>query len=283
MPTSPSEEELVQQSRFIFRGNVQKLKAANVADMDAKDKSKSIIVRLDEIIQAPETFANYTGRDVTVKLRGGKKLKVGDRAVFYTNGWIMGDNLAVEEVGHRPIEGAALTFVAATDDPARNLAARDVQERLTSADVVVTGRVASIRIPEDAEESGLVSSALDKPARRSPISEHNPKWREAVVEVADVEKGAHAKKNIVVRFPSSDDVRWYKAPKFYPGQEGVFILHKTQKVSATADERAPATVTDEEAETTDAFTALHPADFQPLKQREQVKTLIKTSPDTDNG
>lgn len=283
MATSKNEEELIQEARFVFKGTVQKLNASNVAEVDAKDKSKTVIVRVDEIIQAPEAFAGYTGSDVTVKLRGGgKKLKVGDAAVFYTNGWIMGENLAVEEVAHRPIEGSALALSTPSDDPAKTLAERDVQKRLSSADVVVTGKVSSIRIPEDAAPSGMMAEATDGTTQHKPVSEHDPEWREAVVEVADVEKGPHAKKNIVVRFPSSDDVRWYKAPKFYPGQEGIFILHKTQEAPATG-ERKMGTVTSEEAETTEAFTALHPADFQPLKKLSQVKTLIEAVPDTDNG
>jgi len=283
MATTKNEEELIDEARFVFKGSVQKLNASNVAEVEAVDKSKTVIVRVDEIIQAPEAFADQIGRDVTVKLRsgGGKKLKAGESAVFYTNGWIMAENLGVEEVAHRPIEAATRAMSAASADPARNLAERDVQKRLSSADVVITGKVSSIRIPEDAQTRGMLSESADGTTQHKPVSEHDPEWREAVVEVADVEKGPHAKKNIVIRFPSSEDVRWYKAPKFVPGQEGIFILHKTQEEPATG-KRAMGTVTSEEAETTEAFTALHPADFQPLKKLTQVKTLMEAAPETDN-
>jgi hypothetical protein len=153
----------------------------------------------------------------------------------------------------------------------------DLQKRLASADVVVKGRVAEIRIPEDAEEPPLVGSAnLEKPARFLPASEHETKWREATVRVAEVLKGTERQKNIVVRFPAEEDARWPQAPKFDTGREGIFVLHKTRKAGDTSEERPPATATDEEAETNaTAYTALHPADFQPLKRLAEIRKLVK--------
>lgn len=286
MPARSSEEELLEQARFIFQGAVRKLKASNMPEIE--DTGRTIIVRVDEIIQAPEALAGYVGREITVKLSKGEKVKQGGQAVFYTNGWLCGETIAVESIGHRAVEAAPLALSATRGrDPARTLADRDLQKRLATADVVVTGRVTSIRLPADAEtgrpsRARRARSAGEEQTRRRPLSEHNPMWCDAVIEVADVEKGSHQKKEIVIRFPSSNDVRWYKAPKFQPGQEGVFILHKTQKPARPARRRVAATVTDEEAETTEAYTALHPEDFQPLQQRAEIKTLIKATPDSDN-
>src|ERR1043165_5249552 len=98
MTDAPSEKELARRASFIVRGTVMKLKASNVAQVEAVDKDKTIIVHVDEIIEAPEGLTDFAGQEVTVKLRGGSRLKVGDHAVFYTNGWIRAENLAVEEV-----------------------------------------------------------------------------------------------------------------------------------------------------------------------------------------
>lgn len=294
MPANANEEELLKQARFVFKGTVQKLKAANVSGVDKKDRA--VIVRVDEVVQAPETLGDYTGQDVTVILGDGEKLKAGQRAVFYTNATIFEENIGVELVGHRDMEGPALALGADFREPAVNLAKQQMKERLETADVVVTGKVSSVRLPEDEQQSkagaaatmGLTDEAA--PGRRRPISEHEPHWREAVIEVANVEKGEHAKKEIVIRFPDSNDVRWYKAPKFRPGQKGVFILHKTQPSRPAGAHGLAATLTNKEAETTEAYTALHPADFQPLHEHPEVQTLIKgiatsakVSGGSDNG
>jgi hypothetical protein len=286
MATTPSEKEMARRASFIFKGTVLKLKASNVAQVEARDRSKTIIVRVEEIIEAPEALFEFKGQEVTVKLRddGGERLNVGDQAVFYTNGWIRAENLAVEEVGHHLVEDAGTDSAAASNEAAGHFSARDIRKRLSSADVVVKGRVTDIRIPESEEPKIVGSSTLEKPARFFPTSEHAPKWREAVVRVAEVMKGAHDRQEIVVRFPTSEDARWNQAPQFSTGQEGIFILHKTRKTGDSAEDRPPATATDEEAETTStAYTALHPADFQPPAQLEQIKRLIKESAGTDKA
>lgn len=272
MSNTPSEAELARQASFIFKGTVLKLKASNVAQVEARDKDKTIIARVDEIVQAPDAFADFINQEVTVKLREGQNLKVGDHAVFYTNGWIRAENLAVEEVGHRAIEGAGTT----SDDEAGHSSARELRKRLASAEAVVTGRVVNVRVPEDAEPRLVGSANLEKPARFLPASEPESKWREAVVHVTEVLKGAHDQQEIVVRFPASKDALGDQATEFQVGQEGVFILHKTLKTGETSEERPPATAKDEEALTTsNAYTALHPKDFQPLDQLEEIRKLVK--------
>lgn len=269
-------ESLARRARFVFRGTVEKAKAANVAAVD--DKSRTAIVRVDEILQGPDVFRPFTGREITVKLSRGEAVRKGDRAVFYTNGWLFGETIAVESIGHLPAAGQVVATAAAAE-PAVSLEDRDVQERLATADAVVVGTVSSVRIPS---EQGVRRAAVaGGAAPRGRISEHDPQWREAIVRVARVEKGAQKPKEVVIRFPGSDDVRWYKAPKFTPGQQGVFILHKTAKSARGV--RAAATLTMAEAGAAkEAFTALHPCDFQPSERQPQVKALMATAPARGN-
>ena len=93
MPASSEADALAQQARFVFKGTVQKLRASTLPDI--KDKSGTVIVRVDEIIQAPEELSHFTGHDITVQLSGRKKVKVGEQNVFHTNGWLFGDSIAV--------------------------------------------------------------------------------------------------------------------------------------------------------------------------------------------
>src|SRR5436190_11874462 len=115
-------------------------------------------------------------------------------------------------------------------DPVAHRQNRRVKQRFTSADVVVSGRVTMVRIPPEAASATLAAtraqSAADTPEPLGPISEHTPHWREAHIEIDDVHKGEHSSKSVVIRFPASTDVRWYKAPKFEPGHQGFFMLRK---------------------------------------------------------
>jgi len=281
MPAISKRDDLARQAKFIFKGSVQKLRASTVVAVPPT--AQTIVARVEEIITAPPTVSQFVGRDITVQFGARQNLKIGQRAVFYANGWLFGESIAVQALGWHPVEEAVTARFAATADPVRNFKNQDLEDRLASADVVVTGKVASVRLPVE-EGSGAPVAAVaaggaragrgePAPRKRGPISEHDPKWREAVIEVASAEKGKYRKKEIVVRFPSSNDVRWFKAPKFVPGQEGIFILHKTQKPAEPAA-RTRATVTAAEAETGEAFTALHPADFQPLEEEPQIRSLM---------
>jgi hypothetical protein len=281
MPSIALNEELARQAQFVFTGTVRELKAANVDEIRKTERNRTVIVKVIEVLQAPEIFSDYAGREVTVKLAEGEKVKAGERVTFYTTAWIFGENLAVESIGHEAAAPAARSRAAArnapTDSPAEALANQRVMERLETADAVVMGTVTKIRKPR-LTRTGARSLAADAdsvPTRR-PITEHDPNWREAVIEVAGAEKGEMRRKNVVVRFPDSDDVRWHKAPKFRAGQKGVFILHRTLSASPRGP-RPAAVLTNDEADTVEeVFTALHPADVQPLKQRKEIRALIQS-------
>jgi hypothetical protein len=100
-------------------------------------------------------------------------------------------------------------------------------------------------------------------------------WREAVIEIQSVEKGKPAKKNqVVVLFPQSKDVMWYKAPKFQKDQEGAWLLHRNQTQHVEVHRWMGA----QAAQQGDGYTALNPLDFQPQAQVKQIKQLIKQNP-----
>jgi hypothetical protein len=134
-------------------------------------------------------------------------------------------------------------------------------ERIRSAAVVAVGRVTEVR-----KVAGLQSSGG---GRRSPISEHNPRIAEAVIEVTEGIKGTETGDKILVRFPTSTDVMWYRYPKFEVGHSGVFIL---QPDRLTAGLTAFAT----EA-TSSAYNASHPDDALPLAAADRVRKIVQRS------
>jgi hypothetical protein len=273
------DEKLDKQSTFVFKGTVKKLKAATLANVPVTDKT--IIVRADEVLRGPDALAHYEGTDITVQLGSREQAKKGEQALFYTNSWLIGEGLAVQSVGH--ISLGAGSASAQSVKSARSASKtggeedRSLQEEVASADTVITGKVISVRVVD--EPAGGTASGLSAADKFQPISEHSPVWQEAVIEVTDVERGTDIPKQIVVRFPSSSDVRWYDAPKFRPGQEGVFLLKKESKKKKTAAatrSRARATTAKQKAGTK-LYTAMGAASFQPLQKVETIRTLIKAA------
>jgi len=86
-----------------------------------------------------------------------------------------------------------------------------------------------------------------------------------VIEVKQTHKGA-APQRIVVRFPSSHDVAWYKMPKFEPGQESFFLLKKD-----TLSKDPTAVLEGSKVQT---FVAPTLQSVQPKSQKETLMRLI---------
>ncbi len=204
--------------------------------------------------------------------------------LFHVNGWILGESMALQSVKREPVKKTHAALLSRGGDPIQHKASSDLRKRLDEADAVVFGTVSTVRLPADVAEGmtrRLAAGAAAAPAASGPVSEHDPKWREAVVEVNSVHKGSHDKKTVILRFPSSTDVMWYKAPKFHPGQQGYFVLRKTtteeRRAEGAAERAAERAAEPEGAET---YTALHPMDFQPQNQPGGIKALIETAADS---
>jgi hypothetical protein len=242
---------------------------------------RTAVVRVEAIQQAPEALSQCTGQEITVQLGGRQKVRDGQQFVFYTNGWLFGDGVAVQALGQEPVgrspgrrRGVHELAATAAANPVEELAARDLKTRLNDADLVVVGTVASVRLPEETADagSGEARVADSGPFPGPPESEHDPLWREAVVQVEEVHKGETSPGSVVVLFPSSTDVMWYRAPKFEPGQRGVFVLHRNETGGGPGEEAALAAA--DERRGTGAYTALDPVDFQPLDEP-SAKTVLE--------
>ena len=133
-----------------------------------------------------------------------------------------------------------------------------LRSRLEEADVVVVGRVKAVR-PSSVQ-------ALSGPTAKR-ITEHDPDWQEAVVQVETSLKPPVQNPELVIRFPGSKDVAWFGVPKFRVGQEGTFILRKDQLSGAPTAMLAGAKV--------DAYSALTDGDVLPKTEAATVRALLK--------
>ncbi|HEY2954119.1 MAG TPA: hypothetical protein VGK89_02580 [Candidatus Eisenbacteria bacterium] len=248
-------------ARFVFQGTVKKLRASALDEVPASDRT--VVVRVERVIHAPEVLGDCAGEDVTVRLAEGETVKSGESLIFHTRGWIFGQGIAVESVGHDPATKRAVTALSHhPGDPAKSLRAREAMEQSGRADLIVTGRVSAVRAAPRETPARASRTASGTAARR--VSEHDPLWQEAVIEVEEVHKGRNPGPRVVVCFPKSADVRWHLAPKFRKGQRGVFLLHREQLVRGAA--RAGGA-----ARGAGLYTALHPADVQPLAELPRIR------------
>jgi len=263
---------------FLFKGTIRAVKSATMPDVPV-DKN-TVIAMVDQVLEAPSNLAKMGGHRVTVRLSGRRKVAVGDELIFHAHGWIFGASVAVQSLKEEPLKDtrAHSALLSRGGDPVVHRHNRQVQNRFSTADIVVSGRVTMVRIPEGSTAAPATRRSRTKAATSSaaapvgPVSEHAPHWREAHIEIDDVHKGEHSSRNVVIRFPASTDVRWYKAPKFQPGHQGFFMLRK-HKLSESGSVRR--TKVSRSAAAAEVFTALHPADFQPYTQPGGVRRIIE--------
>lgn len=247
-------DKLMEQAKFVFSGTVQAVKEATLPDIDTKN---TLIVQVDAIHETPEMFQSLTGQKITVKFDRLPKLNVGDSRIFYTNGWIFGQTIGVTALR---IDTEAVVLGSNPTNKVmqakNNVLDKNLKKRLDSADLAV---------------SGWISKTAQAAIKPDFISEHNPDWHEATIEVESVEKGDKKTKQVKVLFPQSDDVRWYNVRKYSEGEEGIWLLQKGKEQSA---EGIQAKVFGSIPEG-NTYTTIHPLDCLPISDLDKVKKLLK--------
>ena len=258
--TTGSQAALVKQSSIIFAGTVSQLAATSFAGVPKS--AQTIVVRVDSVLKKPAAVSLKKGDNVTVELKDPSAFQQGIQATFYTEGWIFGSGVAVKELGHE--------FGPSSSEPSKTAGAdekgyqqtqdqisdQDLQNRLNAADFVVIGRVMEVHRWNPPKSA------------TTHVSEHDPDWHEAVVEVQSVLKGGQVKGNkVVVRFPGRNDVAWVHSPKFEKNQQGIFCLNRDQASGVPTGKVGGRQVT--------VYTCLGHGDALPLSDAPRVRALLK--------
>jgi hypothetical protein len=241
------------ESAFIFVGKVVQPKAATMAGIAGNNTA---IVQVERVITAPDMFASLGGSQITARFKNASDVKKGRSLTFFANGWIFGASVAVDVVGTAP-ETQAPAAASLVRNAKVSMSDNMLKARIDSAEIGVVGRVAAVAKSD-----------------RGPthISEHDPNWHEATIDVDEVVKGKKNVKQVKVLFPDSDDVRWHKVGKYAAGQQGVWLLQPGQRQDSKG---IPAKVMAAVPAGRDVLTALHSCDYLPLHELERIRALVR--------
>ena len=191
------------EATFVFEGTVRRLGDSTVATV--QPDRLTAVVHVDRVLRAPAEFEHLVGREITVLL--ASSLAAGRTLAFSTVGWVYGESLAVIELERE--SASALGEVSPAQQ--RGIAwTQTTQGRVTTASQIVLGQVTGLR---------------PHPNAQTRLSEHNPDWWLAEVDVDLVLKGSRSR-GVPVTFANSLDVMWRMAPKLAPNQKSILVLHE---------------------------------------------------------
>ena len=202
---------------LVFKAKVLVLHSTTT---DEDDVSNTGVATVTEVIEAPESFSNISGQQITIRFADINKVNVGEEKIFFTEPYWIGEAIGVEEKGSVSKSSELYNDKEMSSHLKR---ARDNQDdeqlknALKEAKLVITGKVAKIN-----EVQGKITG----------LTEHDPEWKEAEVEVDETIKGNNEGKTVKILFASGKDVMFFQAPKFQPGDEGIFIIQQTDKQTA---------------------------------------------------
>jgi hypothetical protein len=231
----PNVTALLRQASLSFIGTVEVVRAATMSNVPID--GRTVVVRVNRVLHAPEAFASLRGQRITVQCaEDAYPPEVGHPVVFFAEGLAFGESIVVAEVGRLQVEQVEHLLERTASGERDGFAALEreieiswLRERGQEADAVVLGRVIKLEKLEQ--------------ALNGPISEHDPDWWRATLEVLHVERGDISSRYVAVLYPNSIDVAWRASPKPKASQDGLFLLHATQGALADA---APFQIVDPE-------------------------------------
>ncbi len=233
--------EFMPQSEFVFAGTIRQIHTSTI---NAEDVSRLAVVSVDKILSATAPFKAKKGELITVQLADPRSAKMGHQRIFFTRSWHFGSSIGVIEVGQ--VEAVTPETVKKVEAEITRVQEQQAEQKLLAqlkrAEVIVSGRV--IRVRKSDIPPGL--------------TEHDPNWHEADIQVEKVLKGNFDKDTVTIIFSKSNDVIWYKAPKFQPEMEGVWLLRSIEFAGERL--RYPA--------------AVDPDSFRPKAEQEKIQKLL---------
>jgi hypothetical protein len=231
-------KDFVTQSDFIFIGTTLLLNTSNI---DAENPENMAVVRVDKVISGSENLFAFTGKQITVRLKDAGPAQQNENRIFFTRATYFGESLGVDEIGSYDVKRYPDIDIQVKQAD-KEIEDSMLTARLKTTEMVVIGKVVSVKKSQN---------------QPSFISEHNPEWLEAEIEVSSSLKGNKPDK-IVFLFPGSEDELYMNSPKFKVGDNGIFLLRKGNL--KLADEKM--------------FSVVTRKDFLKEEQSSRIKSLI---------
>jgi hypothetical protein len=243
-------EQYINQSTVIFKGLVEKTGASNLKILPASNQT--ILVRVEEVVSAAKTMIDLKGAQVTVQLKEPNALKVGDRATFFATGWLYGENVALQEVGHTSVSVNSEALRNQISDLQARKDDQKVQTRIQHATMVIAGRV-------------LATGRFKGEGETKRNSEHDPDWWTADIKVQSYLKGQPAviPSSVTVLFANSRDVMWVRSPKLKEGGQGIWVVTQYKPGGFLPKTRSP------------ILAVLSSLDSYPLSESKRIARLVK--------
>jgi len=242
-PRKDTRMSLYEESDYIFSGTIIKQSASTMPNYINDERAS--IVKVEKVLKSSAGHENFEGMEITVLLNDEQisEQKEGFNAIFFTKTWLFGNSLAVlvKAVEKDTLEQVQNEIKQYQQHQEYNI----LKSRIKLADLIVYSKVEYI---EDIKNN-----------RQKFETEHDPEYKLAVIIAKDVLKGSVSLDTLKFYFASSDDIQWYRSPKFVAGREGIFLLKKATDISKERE----------------YYTLLHPLDFQESSKLEAIKEILK--------
>jgi len=95
------------------------------------------------------------------------------------------------------------------------------------------------------------------------LSQHNPDWHQAVIQVDTVEKGHITTKDLPVFYAASSDIAWFQSPKLSKGDRGIWLLQNKDPFGKDVP----------------GLAVVKPLDRQPIENLTKVRSLLQNNRD----
>lgn len=278
--SAQSSQDLLRSS-LVFQGTVTKTQATSMQVVTASPNT--IVVKVEKVLHTTDQANTYVGKEITVFVKDPPSFKVGDKAVFYTQGWLLEEGIAVREINHTMLNAAGAMDSAVSENILTAIQTEDnklLQQRISQASVVLEGEVVST------ERLDILPAAAggDGPPLQMVFSEHNPVLKKAVIKVSKVHQMGNISsldlnepqlQMITIIYPTSQDIAWIDSPRFEVGDAGLFFLQRAQTNLELNDFLKSVKGRIEGLEK--SYVGFSPLDFHPKSDIERVKPLIKLS------
>jgi len=181
----------------------------------------SFVVKATRVLPPAEDAVVRIEKGESVTVFGASQPPVeGQRIRIYALGGSLGKNVALREVCR---EKLTITSAAASVNALDAIASKrgavqidDLRKQIERAELACFGRVTAVLPPLSAQP------------RLGNVSEHDPQWRIAVVDLSGCARNAASTPGFRLRFPGTDDISFSHLHKPSVGEEGFFLIRRIE-------------------------------------------------------